>query len=224
MDTTLQARPPPTALTQFLEIHDKIANVTVQPGIDDEVRWKWTANGQYSAVSAYEMQFEGSTRFNYWDIVWSSQAPLKCRIFSWLALLGKCHTADCLQKKGWPHNAACVFCLAEPETALHLLATCPVAIRIWRRMLHTAQLPACLAPTQDTASLTTWLTDTRASIEQSLQKNWTTLAHLVWWSIWKERNNRIFNNTAASLSRVHETIVEEARLWSQAGKIGRAHV
>ena len=206
------------AIMQFINIHDSLSEINLVQDHPDKVSWRWTPNGVYSATSVYQMQFEGSLRFNFREIIWNSEAPLKCRIYGWLAILGKCNTADCLMKKGWPHNAACVMCLAEPETALHLLAACPIATRLWRKILSTAQLPANLAPRQDTASLEGWLTNTMQQHQPSLRKNWTTLVHLTWWCLWKERNARIFENKASALSRIHANVIEEARNWSLAGK------
>ena len=106
------------------------------------------------------MRFEGSIRCSFQLMVWNSEAPLKCRLFAWLAILGKCNTTDCLMKNGWPHNAACVRCLGEQESALHLLATCNVAWLIWRKVLTTAGLPLHLAPNTNTLKLQNWLLST----------------------------------------------------------------
>jgi hypothetical protein len=92
------------ALTQFLTIHDMVLEVRLRHGVPDSATWRWTADGKYSASSAYSSQSEG--RGNFRNLIWSSAAPLKCKVFTWLAILGKCHTADCLIKKNWPHNAA----------------------------------------------------------------------------------------------------------------------
>ena len=210
------------AITQFLHVHDLLVNIELQSETPDSVTWLWTPNGQYSATSAYEMQFEGSIRFSFRDTIWNSGAPLKCRVFCWLALRGKCNTADCLQKKGWPHNAACVFCLSEQETALHLLATCPVISRLWEKIIRTAALNPNLRPRADIASLEEWIMTTSRRLPQATQKSWTALVHLTWWSIWKERNNRIFNNKAEPLSRIHSMIIDEARCWRDAGRTGDA--
>ena len=43
------------------------------------------------------------------------------------------------------------------------------------------------------------------------------LAILVTWSIWKERNARVFNNTEKTVARLVEEIKDEARLWCQEG-------
>ena len=150
----------------------------LQEDIEDSVTWRLAADGKFSSASAYVVQFEGSTHTCFRTIIWESDAPLKCRIFAWLAILGKCHTADCLMKKGWPHKAACVFCLSEPETALHLLASCPVIIRIWERIIATAQLPPAMVPTLDAVSLEDWMLTTRALMPAPSRKNWNAVVHL----------------------------------------------
>jgi len=43
------------------------------------------------------------------------------------------------------------------------------------------------------------------------------LAILVTWFIWKERNARVFNNTEKTVASLVEEIKDEARLWCQEG-------
>jgi hypothetical protein len=106
------------------------------------------------------MQFEGSARFNFKETIWNNiyGAPLKCQIFAWLAALGKCNTADCPMKKGWPHDISFLLCLSEPDSALHLLVTCNVTRRMWEKILVTAQLRNSLTPTHNKENLQFWLT------------------------------------------------------------------
>jgi hypothetical protein len=206
------------ALNQFLIVHAKLENAQLRPVTADTVAWRWSADGSYSATTAYRLQFEGLIRTNFEDNIWNSGSPLKCRVFAWLAILGKCHTADCLEKKGWPHNAACALCLSEPEMALHLLATCSVTIRLWERLLSDARLPAHLAPNVTTPSLDGWISQTRLSLPPPRRRSWTTLVQLTWWTLWKERNTRIFQNKASSLTRIRSCIAQEAKAWKDAGK------
>jgi hypothetical protein len=166
------------------------------------VTWWWTADGQYSASFAYEAQFEDHPTSRFKKLIWKSEAPLKCRIFKWLAVLGKCNTASTLAKNNWPHNVACVLYLGEPETALHLLATCLVAIRIWHKILASARLPPKLAPGPGTSELQDWLHHTHRSQDRTMKKSWISLVHLSWWTIWKECNARIFQNKVAPLNQI----------------------
>ncbi|KAK1627109.1 hypothetical protein QYE76_001424 [Lolium multiflorum] len=50
-------------LTQFIEQWTKLLDVHLDEGVYDTISWKLTANGQYSAKSAYKVQFVGSTTF-----------------------------------------------------------------------------------------------------------------------------------------------------------------
>jgi hypothetical protein len=43
------------------------------------------------------------------------------------------------------------------------------------------------------------------------------IAMLVSWEIWKERNPRVFSNNASTMAMVIDKIKDEAALWSLAG-------
>jgi hypothetical protein len=73
-------------------------------------------------------------------------------------------------RKHLPHNAACVLCLSEPETALHLLATCSVTIRIWQKIIAIADLPAAFTPSPTTDDLHSWMQSTTQAMPQGKNK------------------------------------------------------
>ena len=141
-------------------------------------------------------------------IIWSSDAPLRCKLFSWLAIQGRCLTADVLARRGMIHNEFCSFCLTRPENAVHLLGTCPLALQLWCTILSRAQLPACFTP-HATSSLLDWLEDTTKMLPKPQQRNWIALSQLVWWTLWKERNSRIFNRRASTISEIFNRITED---------------
>lgn len=136
---------PLQASREFLALWEGISNTALSTE-HDQVRWRWTANGIYTAKSAYLIQFEGCTRSGFADFVWNTDAPGKCKLFAWLAMLGRCNNADILAKKGWPHNTACSLCAGPMEDAVHLLATCPFTLQIWQAVLRHCSLPQDLAP------------------------------------------------------------------------------
>ena len=90
-------------------------------------------------------------------------------------------------------------------------------------IITTAQLPRVLLPTSAIQSLDSWVLALRELINGTQQKKqWTALIHLTWWMIWKERNARIFGNEASSLRCVHDKVVQEAKLWREAGRSSAA--
>jgi hypothetical protein len=207
----------PAAIQQFVRLWTLLRPVTLTVGLADQLVWKWTADGSYSARSAYEAQFVGLIKPTFPQMIWRSDAPPKCKLYAWLAVQGKCMTADVLAKKGCPHDPLCCLCRAEPETALHLLATCPFSLQVWDLILDKAELPLTLAPGQAT-SLADWICSSKSKVETGKRKMWTSVIPLVWWCLWKERNGRIFRHESNPPVTVFQNILTEANSWIDAGR------
>lgn len=139
---------PHSAIIQAVQLWELVQFTQLQLGTPDSVSWRWTADGAYSASSAYAIQFEGAKRTGFQKTVWYSDALIKCRIFAWLAVQGRCRTADVLTRCGLPHNDSCALCLSSPETAAHLLAVCPMTMQLWCTVLQLTNLPPCFLPEQ----------------------------------------------------------------------------
>ena len=71
---------------------------------------------------------------------------------------------------------------------------------------------------RETASdLTTWFFNLVGNSTSTEAKGARSLTILVAWSIWCERNSRIFYDAVKTPSRIVEEIKETARLWVSAG-------
>ncbi len=88
-----------TLLSEYIKIWKVLALECPQltEGVEDSITWRWMANGEYSAKSAYLFQFEGITTSPSATLTWEVWAPVKCKIFSWLAIQNRVWTADRLQ-------------------------------------------------------------------------------------------------------------------------------
>jgi hypothetical protein len=84
-------------------------------------------------------------------------------------------------------------------------------------------MPTSLAPSQDTSHLQTWLEDTARAQPMCKMKSWITLVQLAWWTVWKEGNTRIFQNTAATLRTIHARIIDETKSWRDAGGLATCY-
>jgi hypothetical protein len=98
--------------------------VILQPGVEDAHVWQLSTSGQYSAKSAYEAFFIGSTTFRPWERIWKTCAPGKCRFFMWLAAHNKCWTADRLARRGLPHPTHCPHCDQEYQSSVSIMCVC----------------------------------------------------------------------------------------------------
>uniref|UniRef100_A0A453L5Y3 Reverse transcriptase zinc-binding domain-containing protein n=1 Tax=Aegilops tauschii subsp. strangulata TaxID=200361 RepID=A0A453L5Y3_AEGTS len=101
----------------------------------DQLVWKWTISGTYTACSCYLATFQGSTTCFSWKLIWKSWAPPRVKIFHWLANLDRCWTADRLARRGLQHQPRCPLCDQAPETMRHLLLECPFAKQTWHEIL-----------------------------------------------------------------------------------------
>jgi hypothetical protein len=70
----------------------------------DYISRKLTTNGQYSAASAYAVQFIGRIERPELSQAWKIRAEGKINFFIWLLLRNRLWTADRLLKRGWDHG------------------------------------------------------------------------------------------------------------------------
>lgn len=205
------------ATREFAALWEEINHIELG-SVPDTVSWRWATDGVYTARSAYAIEFEGCSRVSFQTFIWKSDAPGRCKIFGWLALLRSCNTADVLARKGWPHGPACVLCSGPLEDVVHLLASCPYAIEVWRSTLRHCDLPATLAPSTTITSLLEWTERSTEMVPANKKKAWSSLVQLVWWTTWKERNARIFQNNYSSTEVTVGRLIEEAGVWTVAGR------
>jgi hypothetical protein len=94
---------------------------------EDEIIWSRTANGAYSAKSAYNMQFDGGLDSEFPKAIWQVWAPNRCKFFLWLLLQNRVWAADRLMLREWPNQYFCPLCIRNLETVDHLVKECPVS-------------------------------------------------------------------------------------------------
>lgn len=110
----------------------KILNdVAVFPFMDesDKVSWKLEAKGSFSVKSTYNALTTSDGGPHYKNI-WKAKIPPKIKIFLWLVANDAIVTKDNMIKRNWKGDPSCYFC-QQPESANHLLFTCPVAKVVW---------------------------------------------------------------------------------------------
>lgn len=61
-----------------------------------------------------------------------------------------------------------------------------------------------------------WWSEARHGIEAPKKGTLNTLVPLVIWSIWRERNSRVFDHKSLPLQRLIDQVKEEAKIWEVA--------
>nr|XP_040244144.1 uncharacterized protein LOC120963549 [Aegilops tauschii subsp. strangulata] len=186
----------------------------------DELRWRWTDSGAYSAKTCYRALFHGSISDASWKLTWKTWAPLRIKAFIWLALQDRCWTADRLARRGLPHNDRCVLCDQATEDMHHLFAACPFSRQIWHEVLSWCRSTATI-PDSDTPFVDWWI-DACSTLPAALRKGLNSIIALTAWALWKHQNGCVFDQLHPSIASLLRSIQEDARLWASAGANGLA--
>ena len=179
----------------------------------DSISWRWTENGQYTANSAYKIQFQGTLTKRDMSAVWKAKAQPKCKTFAWIMLQHKILTADNLAKRGWTHDQSCHLCDQEHETSTHLCKDCVFTREVWHHLsgwLHISNLP----PFERFRSPYGWWRAALRKIDKLLRYQFSGLVLVFWWNIWKERNARVFRATSKTAFEVAGSIKEDVVRFS----------
>ena len=194
-------------MREFVLLWQAISNVQGLNELDDTISWRWSADGEYSSSSAYKIQF--TTNFCKTNInpIWKAKTEPKCRFFAWTLLHNKILTSDNLQKRGWPCNQNCSLCNGSPETAAHLCKDCPFAEEAWSMILTWADL-RFLDGISKTGSLHEWWFRLRMLCSKQSRKHFDGLIIYFWWSLWLERNNRIFKGQQRTTEQMVQVVKE----------------
>ena len=209
---------PMEGFVQCVELCAAILQVERDIEVEDQFTWPCSSSGQYTARSTYARLCQGGERFAAAACIWEAKAPLKCKIFQWLAIRGRLWTTVRRAKHGLQEVPnACFVCLQELDSVEHILIKCAYAREVWHRSFCDAGLPD-LAPTVED-ELGNWWLRVRVRFQGKEQRQFDSRVILTSWMLWKHRNARAFNNVklfASPMELVHR-IKEEASLWELAG-------
>nr|CAH67882.1 OSIGBa0153E02-OSIGBa0093I20.11 [Oryza sativa] len=202
---------------QLVRLWEAVRNVQLVSEEPDQIVWKFTGNGHYTASSAYHAQCLEAPSTNLNSLIWKAWAPGKCKFYVWLIIQNRVWTSDRLAIRGWQNNGHCPLCRCEAETGLHLVATCRYTKRIWHHVAGWVGYHQ-LEPSQweEAHSVCQWW-ESLANTPNIPKKGLRSLILLVVWEIWKERNRRIFDNKEMAVGLLLAKIKEEASVWALAG-------
>lgn len=136
-------------------------------------------------------------------------------MFFWLVLRSRIWTAERRKRHRLQDDDSCVFCAQAVETASHLFLGCVFSRQVWFNLFNRLGLDALL-PTCEVDVAVFW-TEQRRRIDKASRPIFDSLLLLVSWSLWKQRNARVFRGAARSELQVLDDILEEGEAWALAG-------
>jgi hypothetical protein len=194
-----------------------IVDFGLRRNADDEDAFSWPCSptGLYSASSTYNRLQIGSIDFAAADALWGNGAPVKCKIFMWLAILDRQWTSARRHRRGLQdQTASCYVCLQGEDAMDHLFTQCVHARQVWFLCFSAMGIAADL-PTQQ-CKLEEWWLRERNKFSVKTRKNLDALIILGCWSLWKNRNAWVFNNQSQQFSvmELATRIRDEFSAWT----------
>ena len=97
-----------------------------------------------------------------------------------------------------------------------LLTKCVLAREIWYLVLRRCNLQRH-TPSLANSDFVEWWLLSRKQLGKEIRKTFDSLVILVAWSIWKERNQRIFQKVKLTAAELVDFILDEAKVWGFGG-------
>lgn len=116
-----------------------------------------------------------------------------------------------LQPEG---DSRCPLCELATESIDHLFVTRPVTWKLWSCFLDLMGV-SWVCPGSWTGVMEYWF---HSGLRSRRKLTWNTIPTVVLWSIWKERNMRVFEGTTSEFSGLFQNAKWRLCLWLCANK------
>jgi len=180
---------------------------------EDRLCWKSGSDGVYTVKSAYNYQIRQNAQFDQWPwkwkFIWKTKAPYKVLCFSWLVAREACLTQENLRRRGFHLCSRCCMCGAAGEDNSHLFLHCPITGQLWQLFLNLVGLRWSM-PATSCELLKCWNYNGGAVRQK---KSWELVPACIWWTIWKERNYRIFEDKSNPVQKVKMNCILLFLFW-----------
>lgn len=180
--------------------------------------WKPNLSSTFTVKSLY-MELSksfGSCLGSSSQKIWKGLVPHRIEVFFWLALLERINTKKKLvHLKIIPREEInCPLCNSWPEEVSHLFLQCPVATELWAWWWEIWNIK-WVWPSSLNLAFEQWSFPTSSKF---FKKIWTASFLVIVWSLWKERNARVFNQKSCSLMEICNLILVRICWWLKAWK------
>ena len=177
--------------------------------VPDSFCWGLTGNGTFSTKSATWKAHEHlSLSSHVWPYkwLWKLNVMPKIRVFLWQLCHNSLPSRATLLRRGIQLDPSCLACLTDIEDTDHIFLHCPLAKQTWDLAISHKWLPS-----PPFGSLNLLARDQLHDL--ALQKSpILTRVALLFWSIWKSRNDLIFNNVSP---HPMGTLLRAKRSWAE---------
>lgn len=194
---------------QLAELLDELNGVVLQPGSDS---WEWLTGTEvgFSVKGIKRSLFDASNQLPKTDFVWCNWVPKKVGIVAWRAYLDRLPTAEALARRHiMVESQVCRVCGLTVETVDHLFTGCAALAEVWQAVFDWCRVPQSFV--FHVKDLVTLHLSAMSGNRQKKVFHGVILTTV--WSIWRARNDLIFNAKQVSTRKIFEEIKVMSFLW-----------
>jgi hypothetical protein len=150
------------------------------------------------------------------NAIWSAWASLRYKVAAWLFIRRRVWTADRLAKRGLTNKEKCVLCNLEKEDAHHLFNGLRMCYYHLGFSVGLGGFAICRSKHTSIIQAEAWWKEARDTLHEESKAKMDSIVMLTTWTVWRERNGRVFDNIFKLIQIVIEQIKGEARQWELA--------
>lgn len=206
----------PWELEDWNNLLNMVNSVALQPHKSDCLCWKADSSGVFLVSSLYKCREAelGHPRREL-QLLWKNHAPPKAQFLGWLAVLERVKTSELLLSLGVLTNlndCLCKFCGDALETANHLFLHCKFVWSVWCMVVKWWGI-IWVVPSS-IKSLFIWWQSWR--FKKAKKVLWELVSFAIIWSIWKLRNDLIFQGVVPRWVDMGDIIKFKVANWFKA--------
>nr|CCA66180.1 hypothetical protein [Beta vulgaris subsp. vulgaris] len=204
----------PQDLVEKAHLDELLKSVRLDPNADDQLIWAPEKSGRFSTKS-FSKELSKMTPPTHSDAVkgvWRGLVPHRIEVFVWIALLGKINSRHKLAAFGIisEEEDICPLCDEGSETSDHLLLHCVEAQKLWAWWLDIWKVK-WVFPSSLLDAFSQWKCIKKKS--NFFKKVWAASFFVIIWTIWKERNLRIFHNSSSNAMNLQDLVLLRLGWW-----------
>ena len=138
---------------------------------------------------------------------------MRVSLLAWEVSWNRISTINQLKRRGWNVSNRCYLCKEKEETSDHLILFCQKATMLWSLIFSILGVQWVLHSLIK-RNLFGWR---GAFVGKRREQAWRAAPLCLMWTLWKERNERVFNDTRRSNQALKHsflyTLVNQARVF-----------